>query len=118
MPLQNVNLRHAVNGLREAVRTQPHLRIELVVAAAAVAAGVLFRIPAGEWCNVLLCIGMVTAAECFNTAVEYLTDLVQPGHHPVAGKVKDLAAAAVLIASMAAAAAGAAIFLPRLARLF
>ena len=53
------------------------------------------------------------AAEAFNTALEYLTDLVSPGHHELAGKTKDVAAAGVLLTAVGAAAVGLIIFLPK-----
>jgi len=56
---------------------------------------------------------MVLAAEAFNTALENLTDLVSPDHHPLAGKAKDLAAGAVLLTAMCTAIVGTIIFLPK-----
>lgn len=35
---------------------------------------------------IILCIGVVIAAELFNTAIEKLVDLVSPQQHPVQGK--------------------------------
>ncbi len=54
-----------------------------------------------KWCVVLLCSGVVLAAEALNTAVEYVVDLVSPEYNVLAGKAKDVAAAGVLFASMA-----------------
>lgn len=53
-------------------------------------------------------------AEGLNSALERLTDLVSPGYHPLAGKAKDIAAGAVLIALLGAVSIGLAIFGPRL----
>ena len=50
--------------------------------------------------------------ETLNTAIEFLTDLASPEFHPIAGQVKDLAAAAVLIAALGAAVVGVIVFLP------
>ena len=55
-----------------------------------------------KWCTFLVCSGMVLAAEALNTAVEYVVDLVSPEYHVLAGKAKDVAAAGVLFASLAA----------------
>ena len=65
-----------------------------------------------EWIMVVMCIGTVIAAELFNTAIEKLVDLVSPERHPVAGRVKDIAAGAVLICAVAAAIIGLIIFIP------
>jgi diacylglycerol kinase len=67
-----------------------------------------------EWCALVSAIALVWAAEALNTAVELLTDLVQPERHPLAGRAKDAAAAGVLLASIGAAVIGALVFLPRL----
>lgn len=58
--------------------------------------------PLWKWVAVIICVGMVLAAEALNTAVEYVVDLVSPEYNLLAGKAKDVAAAAVLFASVAA----------------
>lgn len=65
-----------------------------------------------EWCLLAGCIGLVFTAEIFNTAIETLTNLVSPEWHNLAGKTKDLAAGAVLAASITAAIVGSIVFLP------
>ena len=67
---------------------------------------------------VILCIGVVIAAELFNTAIEKLVDLVSPQQHPVAGQVKDIAAGAVLVCAATAAIIGLIVFIPYLTRFF
>lgn len=59
---------------------------------------------------VVFAIVLVLAAEGFNTALEHLTDLVSPDYHPLAGKAKDVAAGAVLLAAIGAATVGILIF--------
>ena len=109
---------HAMDGIREAIRTQFNFRIHVLAALLVVAAGLVLRISLTQWCILMLAGGMVLAAECFNTAVEYLVDLVMPGLHKKAGKAKDLAAGAVLICAIAAAVVGMMIFVPALYNLF
>ena len=53
-----------------------------------------------------LAMGLVLTAELLNTALEAVVDLVSPEEHPLAKQAKDVAAAAVLVASLAALAAG------------
>jgi len=79
-----------------------------------VIAGFFFGITRIEWCIVILCVTLVFAAEAANTAIEYLTDLVSPEYHQLAGKTKDAAAAAVLFAAIGAAITGIIIFAPYL----
>ena len=79
-----------------------------------IGAGWYFSIRALEWCAVILAIALVWTAEALNTALERLTDLVSPQHHPLAGQAKDIAAGAVLIAAIGAFCVGLVVFLPRL----
>ena len=77
------------------------------------AAGFFFEVSRWEWCLLILCVAVVLAAEAFNSALEYLVDLVSPGQHPLAGKAKDIAAGAVLIVAIGAALVGLLIFIPK-----
>lgn len=71
-----------------------------------------FEVTRTEWCILVFCVGLVWMAEIFNTAIETLTNLVSPEPHPLAGKAKDLAAGAVLMASVTAAVIGLIVFVP------
>ena len=78
--------------------------------AAAVVAVVIFlsltRAPALWWALVGLAVGLVLVAEMANTAIETLADHLHPGQHPEIGVVKDVAAGAVLVASLVAMVVG------------
>jgi undecaprenol kinase len=106
----------AGQGVWHIVRTQRNMRVHLLAASAAVAAGLVLRISAVDWACVLAAIGLVLTAEALNTVVEALVDLYTGEFHPLAKIAKDAAAGAVLIASAAAAAVGIAVFLPPLLR--
>lgn len=105
---------YALHGIRLLFSSQANARIHLFVALLVIIAGLLFRISTAEWLALIVCISLVIAMEAMNTAVEWLTDLVSPEYHPLAGKVKDVAAAAVLITVIGAVAAGLVIFIPRI----
>jgi hypothetical protein len=64
----------------------------------------------------LMAITLVVITELLNTAVELTVDLVSPVVHPIAGRAKDIAAGAVLIAATVAAAVGIIILAPPLVR--
>ena len=100
---------YALNGIIEAIK-QRNIKIQLTIAIAAIALGFIFHINRGEWCIILLCIALVLSLEITNTALEHLVDLVSPDYHEKAGKIKDLAAGAVLIASIISAIIGLIIF--------
>ncbi len=105
---------YALEGITAFFRTQHNAWIHLVAAIAAVVLGFILEIDNAEWCWLILAIAMVFITEMFNTALEFLTDLASPEIHPKAKMVKDIAAAAVLIASLGAVAIGAIIFLPKI----
>lgn len=105
---------YAISGIKYFFRTQHNSWIQLAAAVIAIALGYYFEITTNEWCWIIFCIASVLAAELFNTSIEKLTDLVSPERNETAGRVKDLAAGAVLIVSIAAAVIGAMIFLPRI----
>ncbi len=105
---------YAFRGIFYMIRTQHNFWIQMTIGILTLALGFLFKISPLEWGQVLLCMGMVLAAETFNSAVEALTDALHPEHDPRIGRVKDLAAGAVLIAALAAAGVGIVIFLPKI----
>ena len=108
------SFRFAFQGLADLLRSQPNARIHLLAVAVVVAAGLYFRMSRTEWSVLAVGMALVIALEAMNTAMEYLTDLLSPDFHPLAGKAKDVAAAAVLVAALGAAAAGLVIFGPRI----
>ena len=89
-------------------------KVHLLMAAAVIICGVVFKVDRIEWCILLVCIGIVMAAEAFNSAIESLSKAVDRNHNPDIGRALDQASGAVLICSLAAAAAGATIFIYRL----
>ncbi len=108
------SFQYAFQGIADVFRSEPNAWIHAVVACCVLAAGWYFGLSKTEWCLVILCIALVFAAEAFNTALEHLTDLVSPEHHPLAGKAKDAAAAGVLLTAIGAAIVGLLVFLPKI----
>ncbi len=100
---------YAINGIKQSL-SQRNIKIQIVIAVIAIVLGFIFTIRPGEWCIILLCIGMVLSLEITNTALEHLVDLVSPDYNEKAGKIKDLAAGAVLVASIFSAIIGLIIF--------
>ena len=85
----------AFQGLKAALRSERTIKVMAVMGAAAVVAGLVVGLDATSWCVLLLCCGCVLGAELMNSAVETVVDLVSPEYHPLAGRAKDVAAAAV-----------------------
>ena len=102
--------RDAFNGFIATAKNQVNFRYQLLIGLIVILAGTILRIGPVEWLFIIFAIGFVLAAETMNTAIEHLTDLIQPNYHPLAGKVKDASAASVLISSITAALIGMIIF--------
>jgi undecaprenol kinase len=97
-------LGYAVAGLRHALRSERSLRLQVAALSAVVLVLAILR-PGALWTAlVLMASAAVIAAELFNTAIEALADRVQPEPDPAIRIVKDCAAAAVLVTSLAAVA--------------
>lgn len=107
-------LRCALRGVRFLVASSPNARIHLVATLAATGLGLWLRLAPAQWAWIALAAGAVWAAEAANSAIETLADRVSPAWDEAIGRAKDLAAAAVLAAALAAAAIGLLIFVPRL----
>ncbi len=106
------SFRHAFRGLAVLFGTQPNMWLHAIAALCVVFAGLAIGLTRLEWVAIVVAIGGVWVAEAFNTALEFLADAVSPERHRLIGKAKDAAAAAVLVASIAAAVIGVLVFLP------
>ena len=98
--------RYAWDGILYAVRTQRNMCFHVVAGAVVVVLGVALHLSAVDWALLLLCITSVLVAEMGNTLIELLVDLVSPDYHPLAKRVKDVAAGAVLVMAIGSAAVG------------
>lgn len=105
---------YAFAGLKVLFKEEHNARIHAVATLLVVAAGILFRITAGEWIAVVLCIGMVISAEAVNSSIERCADFVKQKRDDRKRDIKDLGAAAVLVCAIAAAVVGCIIFIPYL----
>jgi len=108
------SFKYAYKGLRNVVSSEINFQIHMAAALIVTFLGFYFKITRPEWVSVLLCFAVVMAAEAFNSAIEELVDFVSPGLHAQAGKIKDIAAGAVLITAVSAAVIGCIIFLPKI----
>jgi len=100
------SIRHALRGWLYVMQTQHNAWIHATVATAVFIVGFWLGLPARDWAVLILTIAMVFAAEFINTSIEAVVDLATQEHHPLAKVGKDVGAAAVLIAALAAALVG------------
>jgi diacylglycerol kinase (ATP) len=104
----------AGKGIRTAFISERNLKIQTCFVVLVILSGWVLHISIIEWLICFLCFGLVIGAELMNTSVEKLVDLVSPQFHPLAEKVKDIAAGAVLFNSVIAAIIGLIIFVPKI----
>jgi|WetSurMetagenome_2_1015567.scaffolds.fasta_scaffold435573_1 diacylglycerol kinase (ATP) len=111
------SFRAALNGIVLLVKHEHNARIHLFILTLVIIAGLLLKIRAMEWLAIAIVSGLVLAGECFNSAVEYLSDRISHEFDEEIRKAKDIAAAGVLISAIVAVVAGLVIFIPAILRL-
>ena len=112
------SFRNAVSGFFTAFKSEKNLRIHLIIGTSVVFLGLLLRIKIHEWIYLVIIISLVFISELFNTAIENTVDFISRDNDPLARKIKDISAAAVLIAAITSIILGILIFLPKLLYIF
>jgi len=107
-------LRVGAGGMRKLLQSELAAWIHLAVMAATILLGLLVGIGREEWLWLIAAMGMVWAAEAFNTAIEKLADCITLEQDERIGAVKDIAAGGVMVVVIAALLIGALIFIPHL----
>jgi diacylglycerol kinase (ATP) len=100
----------AFEGVIHVLRTQRNMRIHFAIAAAVLIAALALGVDKGELIALLLAISFVLIAEMINTALEAGIDVATTSFDPLAKLAKDIAAGAVLIATVNAVAIGYLVF--------
>ncbi|MGX4685989.1 diacylglycerol kinase family protein [Vagococcus sp. JNUCC 83] len=106
---------HALNGFKTVVKEERNMTYHLLLGSGAIILGLLCHLSLNEWVWLVFAIVLVLMAEMINTAFEVLVDLVtEKTYHPLAKKVKDMAAGMVLISAFFAVFVGSIVFLPKI----
>ena len=105
---------NAFEGIIHALRTQRNLRIHFVVAIGVIVLAVIVSVSRIEMVALLISITFVLIAEMINTAIEGAIDVATTSFDPMAKLAKDVAAGAVLIATVNAIAVGYLVFATRI----
>ncbi|MGD8843405.1 MAG: diacylglycerol kinase [Gammaproteobacteria bacterium] len=100
-------LRNALAGIRHAWATEDNVRTHGAIAVCVVLVFLWIRPEPVWWGLIVLCIGLVVAAELLNSALEILIDHLHPEIHPAIGRAKDVLAGMVLVLSLTAVVVGA-----------
>jgi diacylglycerol kinase (ATP) len=107
-------LKHAGAGLCEVWRRERSFRTQVILAGTAVAGTAAINPEPIWWAALALVIALVFVAELVNSSIESLADRLCPSEDRLIKAAKDMAAGAVLIASLAALAVGACLVLSAL----
>jgi diacylglycerol kinase len=105
---------HAFDGLGYVIREERNARLHLLSACLVIALGLWLGLTPVEWGLLVIAIALVFAGEMLNTVVELVVDLITRDRHPLAKHAKDVAAGAILVASIAAVLLGLIILGPKL----
>jgi len=109
---------NAIRGWAVFFRSERNARIQLISLVLVISAGIWLDINRFEWIAVLSISALVLALEMVNTSLESILDHLHPDKHIEVQKAKDVAAGAVLLASLFAFIIGLIVFLPYLTTLF
>lgn len=108
------SLKCAINGIKTVFKEEQNFKIEFFLGLLAILLGIILHITKIEMIIIILCITIILSAETVNTAIEDLCDKVEPHHDKTIGKIKDIMAGFVLIASMGSIIIGITMFLPKI----
>lgn len=101
---------YAGNGMRVALKEERNLRFHLVIAFYVYLFSLFYGFSRTEYILITILVAGVMALELVNSAFERSVSRPRPERYMTAGTVKDIAAGAVLVFSIAAAACGVAMF--------
>jgi len=106
----------ALQGVKQFFSRDRNGKIQTVFGITAIVLGFTVSLPSFQWLLVLFCIGLVISLEMINSAIEKYCDLVTTDFHPGIKVIKDVAAGAVLVASLMSLVIGLIIFIPALVK--
>lgn len=112
-----VSFKFAFKGVLLLFRYEHNAWIHGFLTICAIGLGFYFEITSLEWMAIVISIGIVLAAEAFNTAIEQIANFVQPNQDKKIEHIKDLAAGGVLITAISAFLVGLIIFIPKIVNL-
>ena len=108
------SFRYAFEGVRTAFQEERNMRSHMFSFVAVILLSLFLPLSLHEWLWILLASFLMIIMEILNTVVENIIDFISPGYHPLAKKVKDMSAAAVLFTSFFSLITGSIILLPKI----
>jgi diacylglycerol kinase (ATP) len=107
------SFKYAFNGIFSFFRAEPNAVIHLLATVMVAALAIIMKISNNEMLFLVLVTGLVWITELLNTAIERIMDFISFERKPEIKMIKDIAAAAVLVAAAIALITGAIIFIPK-----
>lgn len=104
----------AFKGALLLIRTEASIKIQVFIAVMMTIAGFYFNISTTEWILQLFAIALVLGVEGMNTAIEKISDYIQPEFDVKIGFIKDISAGAVMLVSIVASIIGMIIYVPKI----
>lgn len=108
---------NALRGLWILIKEEKSLWVHFTVALLVIILGLIFKLSLTDWVLISFAIGLVIGFEIFNTAIEYLVDIVSFEYNIKAKKIKDVSAMATLFVTLIAIVIGLLVFIPELQEL-
>ena len=93
---------YALEGLKTLFKKEPNAIIHGAITLMVIFLGFYFEVSKTEWITLLIMIGLVFSLELINTAIENLCNLISMEKNVQIKRIKDLSAAAVLVAAIIA----------------
>src|SRR3954463_14269897 len=94
------SFKYALNGLWIALKEEQNFRIHILAIVVVATAGACLRLSHIEWAMISLTMGLVIAAELFNTAIEDIVNFISPRYSEKAARIKDICAAGVMVTAL------------------
>ncbi len=114
----SLSFRHALEGLRWVLRTQPNFRIHIFFSLLSLFGSWIFRISYVEFLIILTLIFIGLVIEAVNTGIEETIDALHKDWSHEVKIAKDVAAASMLIFAVGASIIAGIIFIPRIVVFF
>lgn len=113
-----MGFKYAFDGIIYVIKSEINMKIHLLAVLLVTICGFVFNISKTSFIICIILFGLVLSAECFNTAIEILNNMVvrmnKDERYIAAGHSKDVAAGGVLILAICSAIIGLIIFIPKI----
>lgn len=106
--------KYATDGIIHTLKTQSNIWVQIPIALLVIFLAWYFHVSVTEWLVLVISICLVLVAELFNTAVEYIMNVVKQEHDLDVKTAKDIAAGAVFVTALSSVIVGLIVFYPKI----